>query len=351
VAEPEPFLPSTTQRVTYRAYGLTLTTLSALPAIRPFSPPGLSSDLQIDIGSRNHWVDLALAQPTRIVPTSRSHSGETDSHFALKVHGSGHFFQLSYADGTRFIVDSDATRVWGEAGPGLCDDDLFVYLLGPVMGFVLRKRACLALHASVVELGDFALALSGSASAGKSTTAAAFALRGFPILTEDVTPIKECSSTFLVEPGYPRICLWPDSVKQLLGSADALPLLTPNWHKRYLPLDGVRARFEAEPKTLGAIYLLSPRTTDSDAPRIEDIPPREALLNLVQNTYMNYLLNRDQRAAEFDVLTRLIARVPVRRIIPHADPARLPTLCNLIVKDAAALSASASATTSLIQSA
>ena len=61
---------------------------------------------------------------------------------------------------------------------------------------------------------------------------------------------------------------------------------------------------------------------------------REALLDLVQNTYMNWLLDRRQRAAEFDALSKLVAQVPVRRIVPHLDPGRIGVLCELIVADA-----------------
>jgi hypothetical protein len=54
---------------------------------------------------------------------------------------------------------------------------------------------------------------------------------------------------------------------------------------------------------------------------------------LVANTYTNYLLDRDRRAAEFAALGRLLARVPVRRVVPHVDAARLPRLCDIILAD------------------
>jgi len=76
-------------------------------------------------------------------------------------------------------------------------------------------------------------------------------------------------------------------------------------------------------------------TTEVDA-----FAGREALLELVQNTYMNWVLDREQRAKEFDALCRLIQRVPVRRILPHAKPERMPALCELILKDARAILAS-----------
>jgi hypothetical protein len=110
--------------------------------------------------------------------------------------------------------------------------------------------------------------------------------------------------------------------------------LTSTWEKRYLRLDG--GGFESVKRPLGLIYLLAPRTSAPSAPRVEHISPREALLELVQNTYMNWLLDRRQRAAELDVLSRLASNVPVRRLVPHTDPARIDDFCELILRDAEA---------------
>src|SRR6202007_2583284 len=138
---------------------------------------------------------------------------------------------------------------------------------------------------------------------------------------------------FHVQPGYPRVCLWPDAVEKLLGSEDALPDLTPTWNKKYLGLDGVKARFESRMLPIAAIYLLGERAEEESAPRVEEIPAREALMELVGNTYMNQLLTREQRAEEFELLSRLVNRVPCRRLIPHRNASRIGALCGLIEKD------------------
>jgi hypothetical protein len=52
---------------------------------------------------------------------------------------------------------------------------------------------------------------------------------------------------------------------------------------------------------------------------------------------MNWLLDRRQRAAEFELLAHLVSRVPVRRIVPHRDPARIGPLCDLLFADATRL--------------
>jgi hypothetical protein len=204
------------------------------------------------------------------------------------------------------------------------------------MGFVLRRRSTVCLHASGVEIQGNAVCFCGDAGYGKSTTAAALALRGLPVIAEDVVALEESSGGFQAVPGYPRVCLWPESVRMLLGREDALPRLTPVWDKRFLELDGQRAKFAWAKLPFGVIYLFAPRSDGRDAPRVEKISPREALLGLVQNTYMNWVLEREQRAAEFDVLCRLVQHVPVRRITPHAKPEKLTLLCDLIERDAGA---------------
>jgi len=318
----------------YCLYGLALhsdTQISALPE----APVCLERpDAVIELGLAPDWVRNATLLPFEVKRPKAGTTDGDDSPFTLISYGHGEFFQLVYGEGAHFFVDGDATRVWGTCGPPLMDEDLVTYLLGPVMGFVLRRRGVLALHASSLRLFDSAVVLCGPSGSGKSTTAAALALRGVPVLAEDISPMVEESGRLCVEPGYPRVCLWPGAVEMLCGAADALPRLTPTWEKCYLPLDGVAATFEPKKQPLGLVYILAPSAEESNAPRIEGLALREGLLELVKNTYMNWLLDRNQRAAELDVLTRLVANVSVRRIIPPADPTRIAALCDVIVQDA-----------------
>ena len=323
----------------YRVYGLTLNSDTAVPALRKERTRVSRPEVVISLGSEPDWVREAVRLPSRVDrPTAGNPAEEPDSPFTLTSFGEGKFFQLAYDDGTRFFVDGTAQRLWGTWPPPLTIEDVATYLVGPVMGFVLRRRGVLALHASSVCFSGNAVILCGSSESGKSTAAAALALRGVPVLTEDISPVKEHKGLLYVEPGYPRICLWPDAVESLFGMPEALPRITPTWEKCFLALDGVRATFESKKRPLKVVYLFGSRTEDADAPRIEDLGMRDALLELVQNTYMNWLLDRNQRAAELDALTRLVANVSVRRIVPHTDPARLGALCELIIKDAKRLS-------------
>ena len=323
----------------YRAYGLTLGSDTPVLALRQEPPDLKRYDIVVSFGPESDWVREARRLPSRVEYPKLGDVELENPTFSLISYGATEFFELVYGTEAIFLVDRTAERVWGTCLPPFTNEDVAGYLVGPVMGFVLRRRSILALHASAVAVGGQAIVLCGESQAGKSTTAAALALRGIPVMCEDIAPLIEETERFQVVPGYPRICLWPDSVEQLLGAKDALPQLTPTWEKSFLPLDGTRAKFEARKKQLGAVYLLAPRTAEASAPRIEELGAREALMELVQNTYMNWLLDRHQRAAEFDALSKLVAQVPVRRIVPHADPGRIGELCDLILADAGCLSA------------
>jgi hypothetical protein len=161
-------------------------------------------------------------------------------------------------------------------------------------------------------------------------------MRGVPILCDDIAALAYQGNSFYVEPAYPRICLWPNAVCDLFGAPDALPRLTPTWEKHFLPLDGAMGVFEAHRRPLGVIYILAERD-EVHAPRIEEIAPREAFLELVQNTYMNWFLDQKQRAAEFHTLSEIVAHVSVRRIVPHLHSSGIDELCNLIMTNALAL--------------
>ena len=321
----------------YRAYGLTFGCNTLVSALRQEQTDLERYDLVVSFGPETGWVREAMCLPSRLEHPRPGEVEQDNSPFKLTLYGDGEFFELAYGNEARFVVDGQASRVWGTCLPPFTDEDLATYFLGPVMGFVLRRRNILALHASAVFIGGQAVALCGESQTGKSTMAAALALRGIPVLCEDITPLIEEHGTFQVAPGYPRVCLWPDAVEKLFGRQDALPRLTPSWEKFFLPLGGEDAKFEAQRQVLGAVYLFAPRVADADAPRIETISGREALLGLVQNTYMNWLLDRSQRAAEFDALSELLKLVPIRRIVPHLDPGRIGALCELIVADAEGL--------------
>jgi hypothetical protein len=248
----------------------------------------------------------------------------------------GAFVRMAYEDGTQFWLDQPRKNIWATWPDHLPLENMTSYLLGPVLGLLLRLRGVTCLHASAVAIEDRAVAFVGPPGAGKSTTAAACSKMGHAVLSDDISALEERDGLFYLVPAHPQLRLWPESVKLLYGRAEALPRFNPKWDKRSLTLGDPGARFENRAFPLGAIYILSDRRP-SPAPYVEPLRSQAALLSLVADTYANKVLDRDMRACEFEVLGRLAASVPIRRLFPPSDPDRVQALCQVIEADVASL--------------
>jgi hypothetical protein len=244
----------------------------------------------------------------------------------------GEFVHLAYDDGTEFWLDRKRERVWATWTAVSSLEHTVSYLLGPVLGLLLRLRGVTCLHASAVAFGNRCVAFVGATGAGKSTTAAAFARQGHAVLSDDIVALAESADAFRVMPGYPYLCLWPESVKMLDHSLEAMPRMIPEGEKRRLTLGKSDARFEQRRLRLAAIYLLGERRPDP-APYVEIVRPQTALLSLVADTYANKILDRSRRAEEFRVLSRLVETTPIRRVFPHSDSSRIGEFCRVIRED------------------
>lgn len=312
-------------------YGLGVVANRTIPGV-PVSQI-LSDDVRISFGSLPAWLHEVSVTQIEIsyVTDYKDESGNP----ALRVFRllEGKFYRFCYADGTEFLVDQFGTEIWAEWCEPLTLEDTTTYLLGPIMGFVMLLRGVVCLHASAIAIDNNAIALVGPAGSGKSTTAAAFSESGFSILAEDVVTLDDREDQFLVRPAYPCIRLWPASVRALFGTETDLPRLTPNWDKRYLDLTERPEQFQQYPLTLAAIYQLGDRRADPSAPFVRPLDRAEGLMSLIANTYATKLMDKQMRAREFEVLTRVLSNVPLRRVTPHADPERIPELCNSILND------------------
>src|SRR5437660_4090485 len=304
----------------------------ALPGL-PLQCDSETPDVLIKLRDRRAFPATLLASDENFYASSDAGpGGEPNLRFGL--FPGGEYFGLFYSDGARFAVERRGREVWADWPEHYTIEDACTYLLGPVMGFVLRLRGTVCLHASAVAIGDRAIALVGLPGAGKSTTAAAFACAGVPVLSDDIVAIAHMGDQVLVQPGYPRLNLWPDSVFTLFGSQDALPRITSNWDKRYMPLAQNGHRFASSRLPLGAIYILDSRDTALTVPVVKQVSGEEAFMTLVANTYVNYLLDRNMRRTEFDLLTRVVSEIPMRRVRPLAEPSAVFKLCEAIAGDA-----------------
>lgn len=316
----------------YQIYGLQLAANRQIVGLQPAASLAQDQCFNVWLGVAAPWTHGDGAGLPDFSACSSRHSDGGAPTWTLRQPLVGRF-ELDYADGTRFAIDLTGRNIWATWPNSLTLEDTVTYLVGPVLGFVLRSVGTTCLHASAVAIDGRAILFAGHPGAGKSTAAAAFAERGFAVLADDIVALSERSRETYVEPGYPRVNLWADSATALFGSATALPRVTPTWDKLYRDLAKNGARFHCRRLALGNIYIIGDRSDDPLAPYVEPLSAREQLMALIGNTYANNLLDRRRRADEFAHLGDLVVSVSVRRVVPHSDFRRLPSFCRLILDD------------------
>jgi hypothetical protein len=319
--------------VQYRAYGLSLLSDHDIPGLTPST---LAEPVDVTI----HWLGSAPIpfQPAEhLYHTAESRDAAGAPLLVVRRSADGRCYSFDYSDGTRFLIADAGREVWARWSDPLTSEDTATYLLGPVLGFVLRLRGRLCLHASAVAFGVDAVAFAGPSGEGKSTLAAWLVSKGLKALTEDILPLRWDAGRMWADPGPPLIRLWQSSVQSLFGAPDSMPLMTPNWDKRFQPLSAQTGTFVAESLPVRVVYLLAGREPGRRAAAIRSLTPQAALLALVSNTYANRLLDTAMRAREFDLLGQMLSVVPVRDLQLPDDFTLLEAAGQRVIEDVARL--------------
>ncbi|MGB8541372.1 MAG: hypothetical protein WCD49_07010 [Candidatus Acidiferrales bacterium] len=314
----------------YSVFGLLLHSNLPIPELVPAEPPG--SDPVVTIHMNESSPSEFLSEAKTLIYSSEYTDPTGQPALRIWKTAESQFLHLVYFDETQFWMDRKGTELWAQWPDNLTIEDTATYLLGPVLGLLLRLRGVTCLHASAISVGNRAIAFVGSEGAGKSTTAAMFAQKGCPVISDDVTAITERQGVYCVFPAYPYLSLWSDSVTIIYGSEKKLPSFSANWDKRLLSLSANNLKFEGKQLQLGALFILGERNRQPESPRVEPLTPKEALLSLVTNSYATNLLDTDMRAAEFEFLGRMLQSVPVQRLIPHQDPTQIEQLCDVVLR-------------------
>jgi hypothetical protein len=306
----------------YDAFGVALSSTAPIPGLEPVeSSTRTHSSLCIHIGALPDGLVPALRNADPIFPRHA-----TDRARPLTVHALPHGYHFRYDDNTRFLIDRSGRTVWTAWEPPLTDADMATYLLGPIMAFVLRLRGILSLHAAVATVRNGAVAICGMAGAGKSTLAAALALRGLSIASDDLAPIVVGADRLRVLPTYPQIRLWNAAATGLLGMNHNLTQLTPSWNKYgFTP----SRRFDTSPRDLSAVLILSDRA-GGRAPRVERLSSRTAFVQLLAHLHTTYIAPEQIRRGVFTLASRIANDLPVYALIPHTDIERIDEACALI---------------------
>jgi hypothetical protein len=307
----------------HRAAGLTITADAPIPGL-PRTAAGGIADLHVHLDSPPPWRD----RPFEIF--YRAEHLDARQRPMVMVGRGGCGFHFSYADGTAVWIDTAGTHVWCSRAPGATIEDLATYLIGPILGFVLRRRGYVSLHASAVQTGPGATIMVGPHGAGKSTIAAALAVRGCPLITDDVLHVRKAAAGWIAEPFGGGVKLWPDSVALVLGPGVSLPRLTPTWDKRTLGVDRFGVSAAQAPVAVQSILFLEWADSDRAEPAFAILGAAETVVRLAIHGSSAHLLDAADREREFHAIADLARSIRAMRAILSPNPRAFGTCLNRV---------------------
>jgi hypothetical protein len=196
---------------------------------------------------------------------------------------------------------------------------LLSYLLGQVLSYCLLARGIEPLHATAIVVGDHAIAFLGDSGFGKSTLAATFLQKGYPLLTDDVLALEFRSDNVWAKPGIARMKLNPDSADAVFCGRRSISMNSFT-SKMIFPLNDLQHGSRTVP--LKALYLLPYKPSKSRIV-IRRLAGRSSFLPIVQNSFNNTVLHPERLKQQFAFASRLASLIPIYRL---SYPRRLDML-------------------------
>lgn len=278
----------------YRCYGLDIVCDFELPELLPVAAP-VRVDVRIGLGA--------------VGRDGLSHGQQ----LGQRLWAGGGALWLHIPGVARFLISGGGEiRIDPEVGAD--EDSIRLYLLGSAFGALLFQRGLLVLHGNAVRIGDGCMVCLGHSGTGKSTLAAAFMRRGYPILADDVVPVND---DCMALPGFPRIKLWQDAAERMSIGVDGLRRIRPDMEKFNLPAFDA---FSPQPLAVKWVYVLE-RHNQGDV-LLEPVQGMERFRLLHQNTYrVRFLRALELKAEHLRLCGRLSARIDMAKLLrpEHGD--------------------------------
>jgi hypothetical protein len=235
---------------------------------------------------------------------------------------------LHFARTATFVVDAAARVVecypLGRTTPGA----IRATLLNLVLPLLLSEER-LVLHASAVETAAGAVAFVGPPGRGKSTLAAALAMRGLRLIADDFLVVEQKGGAPVAIPSRVEPRLWPDSLHAILpGSRHRFPAVRERSTKRRLsPAHLAGVPLAARPVPIAKICLVaSPERVWSLTP----FAPAAAVSHVLASTFVVGVDRRDALRTTFERVTKLVANVRTMSLVPAAGFGELERMCDAI---------------------
>lgn len=314
----------------YRIYGMNINSSKKIELLP--STTNINTDLSIN------WTTDIQTTPFDSLKWERFLNKGLENRRKFHVFkantSNGTYYNLNYFTDTGailFILSPKQDEIWIVHDENEPNFNIESILVGPALGAILRLRGVVCMHSSVINIDGRAAAFIGRKKAGKSTMAAAFVKNGHNAIADDVAVITKDDDCYHAVPGYPKVRLRPQSLSAIhSGKAEEYQQVYVNRDSRYTD---ITHSFETNPLPLGAIYILNRFDNIGDTPQFEPVNAAQKIINVIEHSFANYILNTELKKDEFAFFAHLVNTIPIRKINFEHNLDLLDTNCAEIVKD------------------
>ena len=310
---------SLAEPVSGRAFGVDLEAWFPLPGLPP--PGARSGDrppARLRLARRADLIG-ALPADAECIWERRLANGRLAGRFTTHPDAGSLLEAMGYGV---FHIDASATDV--RCAPVRSRRDHWQrYLIGQVLPFLSLLHEFEVFHASVVQVGECAVVLTGVSGGGKSSLAATLLLSGARFVADDVLAIDGNAGALgeraLAEPGFGLASIRHDAVARL--GADAIATLGhETGGDEYAIRIAVDIVTAAVP--IAAVYFL--RRTTEPAPLLETVDPVDPRL-LLASSYNFAVRTPDRMIRHLDACARLARTASLQRVTigPGVEPAEV----------------------------
>lgn len=293
----------------YRAYGIDIDSEFPVPALAR-SEGGSSSALKLGSATRPEIDERVPPGVGDCVELLRNVEGEVglriDHHDSVgyRMDASAYGLHFLGAGGVEASCAPPDVEPWRRER----------FLVARVLPLAALLTGHELLHASGVVVDRSAIAFLGRSGVGKSSIAMRLALRGLPILTDDLLAISRSEGTVVAHPGTMQVGI-RHAEYELLSDEEREGLGRPidRGDKFYGLVDPPTG-----PAPLRLLYLLQRRSDATDERFVaQETPDPRALLG---STFFGQLeLNESRFHRQLDLLSSLARQAAIFRVVTPAD--------------------------------
>jgi hypothetical protein len=232
-----------------------------------------------------------------------------------------------------FVVTPDARRIYARTLDEANREALLAYLLVDALSYSMVRLGREPLHATAVLTDAGAVAFVGESGFGKSTLGALFVRDGFRLVTDDMLVLTPAPAAYLAHAGPPRLKLYRPIASRIFGDSDRGVPMNSVTEKIIIPLDEGQTLRDCT--SLRAVYLICrpDERHRGRRPVIRRLSPARAFPRILAATAGHYPFERERLTRQFEFVTQLVARVPIKTLSYPRDENNMNRLRDAVLAD------------------